>query len=96
MEGHPLRVRYKKDWAEGLSFYYQHFKHGTSFKHETWMYSGSIGGGELTQPIPGDKGADQLRGVPIIGQFPGTGQEVQNREGVADDGQTHSVKYRAV
>ena len=28
------------------------------------------GGGGLTQPIPGDGGADQLRGVPIIGQPP--------------------------
>ena len=28
------------------------------------------GGGGFTRPIPGDGGADQLRGVPIIGRLP--------------------------
>ena len=28
------------------------------------------GGGGFTRPIPGDGGADQLRGVPVIGRFP--------------------------
>ena len=28
-------------------------------------------GGGLIRPIPRDKGADQLRGVPIVGQLPG-------------------------
>ena len=28
------------------------------------------GGNGLTRPIPGDEGADQLRGVPIIGKPP--------------------------
>ena len=31
------------------------------------------GGGGFTQPIPGDGGADQLRGVPIIGRLPTDG-----------------------
>ena len=28
------------------------------------------GGGGFTRPIPGDGGADQFRGIPIIGQLP--------------------------
>ena len=57
---------------------------------------GGGGGDGLTRPTPGDGNADQLRGVPIIGQPPGTRPEVQNRKGVAEDGQTYRVKCRAV
>ena len=28
------------------------------------------GGGGFNRPIPGNGGADQLRGVPVIGRFP--------------------------
>ena len=31
------------------------------------------GGGGFTRHIPGDGGADQLRGVPVIGRFPTDG-----------------------
>ena len=34
------------------------------------MIGGGGGGGGFTQPIPGDGGADQLRGVPVIGRLP--------------------------
>ena len=31
------------------------------------------GGGGFTRPIPADGGADQLRGIPIIGRLPTDG-----------------------
>ena len=34
------------------------------------LRSGGGGAGGFTRPIPGDGGADQLRGVPIIGRLP--------------------------
>ena len=34
---------------------------------------GGGGGGGFTRPIPGDGGADQLRGVPVIGRLPTDG-----------------------
>ena len=33
----------------------------------------SFGGGGFTRPIPGDGGADQLRGVPVTGRLPTDG-----------------------
>ena len=36
-------------------------------------WRGGSGGGGFTQPISGDGGADQLRGVPIIGRLPTDG-----------------------
>ena len=40
-----------------------HFNHS----YTLIIYDG--GGGGFTRPIPGDGGADQLRGVPVIGRF---------------------------
>ena len=39
------------------------------------------GGGGSTRPIPGDGGADQLRGIPIIGRFPTDGTRGPEEKG---------------
>ena len=39
------------------------------------------GGGGSTQPIPGDGGADQFRGIPIIGQLPTDGTRGPEEKG---------------
>ena len=39
------------------------------------------GGGGFTRPIPGDGGADQLRGIPIIGRFPTDGTRGPEEKG---------------
>ena len=49
------------------------------------------GGGGFTRPIPRDRGADQFRGIPIVGRPPRTGPEVQKRRGVAENGPTKRV-----
>ena len=41
----------------------------------------SGGGDGFTQPIPGDGGADQFRGIPIIGQFPTEGTRGPEEKG---------------
>ena len=61
-----------------------------------------VGGGGFTQSIPGDEGADQLRGVPIIGRLlkDGTrGPEVRgygriwlDAEGLVQGSQARDVK----
>ena len=56
------------------------------------------GGGGFTRPIPRDGGADQFRGISIVGRLPiprnlnsRTGPEVQKRRGVAENGPTQRV-----
>ena len=39
------------------------------------------GGGGFTRPVPGDGGADQLRGVPIIGRLPTHGTRGPEEKG---------------
>ena len=39
------------------------------------------GGGGFTRPIPGDKGVDQLRGIPIIGRLPTDGTRGPEEKG---------------
>ena len=43
------------------------------------LFGGGAGG--FTRPIPGDWGADQLRGVPVIGRLPtdGTSRDQRSR-----------------
>ena len=40
---------------------------------ELYIFARSGGGGGFTQPIPGDGGADQLCGVPVIWRLPTDG-----------------------
>ena len=54
------------------------------------------GGGGFTRPIPGDGGADQLRGVSVIGRFPTDGTKGLEVRGVVEYGPTQMVQYRAV
>ena len=42
-------------------------------KFKLITFHGGGGGGGFTRPIPGDGGADQLRGLPIIGRLPTDG-----------------------
>ena len=57
----------------------------------TLSYLGGGGGGGFTRPIPRDGGADQFRGIPIVGDSPWTGPEVHKRRGVAENGPTQRV-----
>ena len=42
---------------------------------------GGGGGGGFTRPIPGDGGADQFRGIPIIGRLPTDGTRGPEEKG---------------
>ena len=48
--------------------------HVINKKRSFLVQYGSNGTG-FTRPIPGDGGADQLRGVPVIGQLPTEGDQ---------------------
>ena len=40
-----------------------------------------VGGGDFTQPIPRDGGADQIRGIPIVGRLPTDGTRGPEEKG---------------
>ena len=58
------------------NFVIEHFRR-TDFSYSviaTYLFIGMFGGGGgFTRPISGDGGADQFRGVPVIGQLPTDG-----------------------
>ena len=53
--------------------------------------SGDGGGGGFTRPIPRDGGADQFRGIPIIGRLPTDGTKGPEEKGYGQNGPTQRV-----
>ena len=52
------------------------------FAHDVFgQHSSFGGGGGFTRPIPGDGGADQFRGIPIIGPLPTDGTRGPEEKG---------------
>ena len=52
-----------------------------TYRRDAGVYDGGGGGGGFTRPIPGDGGANQLRGIPIIGRLPTDGTRGPEEKG---------------
>ena len=62
-----------RSWQVVLNFNHIFIKlnsQNKKFQPNSNILASGGGGGGFTRPIPGDGGADQLRGVPIIGRLP--------------------------